>query len=46
MTWQVVVAFISGLIVGGIIFGIIGYKRGVKKEHNSWRHFRMWSGDW
>ncbi len=46
MIWQVVVAFIVGLVVGGIIFGIIGYRKGVKDEYDNHRHSRMWSGDW
>ena len=34
MTWQVVVAFIIVLVVGGIIFGIIGYRKGAKDEYS------------
>lgn len=46
MTWQIVLAFFVGVVVGGVICGILGYIRGSKKEHDRWRHFRMWSGDW
>ena len=41
MTWQIIVAFIVGAIVGGTITGIVAYKKGRKDEYARYRYFRM-----
>ena len=40
MTWQVIVAFIAGAIISGVITGVVAYKMGRKTEYNRYSYIR------
>ena len=40
MTWQVIVAFIAGAVISGVISGIVAYKMGRKAEYDRYSYIR------
>ena len=40
MTWQVIVVFIAGAIISGVITGIVAYKKGRKAEYDRYSYMR------
>ena len=41
MIWWIILAFLIGVIVGGVVCGILGYRKGKKEEHEIWKYYSM-----